>query len=191
MFCVSGHFFVKAAPSLIEYLEGNECTSGRNKRKWPAQTISMFPLSTNWESLIFPQPGAPQSTCLLLLLNTPNSSFSKHLCFSEQRDSRLKHKFPSQCKSVKKQSKADLSLLCRFTWSVSLLPCRGLSLFFVCAHTITSITVFVWFDCAQVCVGMRPLQCQSVAFLLCSLFHCFCSTILFFVGSFPHFLKPT
>lgn len=59
MFCVSGHFFVKAAPSLIEYLEGNECTSGRNKRKWPVQTISMFPLSTYWESLIFPQPGGP------------------------------------------------------------------------------------------------------------------------------------
>lgn len=178
------HFF---SPVWISRREWMHC---REKQKKLASPVYQHVSTTEIKSPIFPQHCGRCRT-FAFTSQHPNSSFSQHLCFSEPRDRWQKQNFPSQCKCVKKHSKTDLSLLCRFTWSVSLLPCWGLSLFFVCVHARTSIIVFVWFDCAQVCVGMRALQCQSVAFLLCSLFHCFCSTIFCFVGSFLQFLNPT
>lgn len=60
-------------------------------------------------------------------------------------------------------------------------------MFFVCACARTSITVFVWFDCAQVCVGMHALQSQSVPFRLGSLLRRSSSHICWI---FPKLFKP-
>lgn len=54
--------------------------------------------------------------CIIIIIiiifqnNPPNSSFSQHLCFSQPRDSREKHNFPSQCKGGKKHWKTHLSV---------------------------------------------------------------------------------
>lgn len=193
---VIGHFFYESSAGSdcrkqiffqFECLERNNCTAGRNKRNWPAQSISMFS-QAEIKPLIFPQPCGPCSTCLLFFFSTPSTLHFHSICVSASHEtadrnrtfllgvkvSRSIQRRICLC-SVDSQSSVD---------SVSLLPCQGLSLFFVCVHARTSVTVFVRFDCAQVCVGMHMLQCQSVAFLLGSLFHYLCSTILFFVGSF-------
>lgn len=57
--------------------------------------------------------------------------------------------------------KICVSLLCRFTWSFSLLLCQYLSMFFLRVDATTSITVFVLFVRAQVCIGVRVCECES------------------------------